>query len=100
MNIYSLNVYINYCKETGVTYTGLKAGYGQNFNETAYTNPFDGQTYVKGDLLPVWKEVQANLNCQIVDAVWDFEEDAYTQRATRDQWTKIKDIQTLVILTI
>ena len=87
----TLNVYVNYCKETGVTYTGLKAGKGSSFNGTAYTNPIDGQTYVKGDLLPMWKAVQENLNCKIVDAVWNFEEDAYTQKATKDQWTKIKD---------
>lgn len=87
----TLNVYVNYCKETGVTYTGLKAGKGSSFNGTAYTNPIDGQTYVEGDLLPMWKAVQDNLNCKINDAVWDFAEDAYTQKATKDQWTKIKD---------
>lgn len=87
----TLNVYVNYCKESGVTYTGLKTGKGDSFNGTAYTNPFDGQTYVEGDILPMWKAVQTNLGCTINDAVWDFEEDAYTQKATKDQWTKIKD---------
>ena len=86
-----MNVYINYCKETGVTYTGLKAGKGDSFNGLNYTNPFDGQTYTEGDLLPMWKAVEQNLKCKINDAVRDFKEDNYTQKATKDQWNKIKD---------
>lgn len=81
----TLNVYINYCAQTGVTFTGLMSGF-----ET-YTNPIDGITYTKGTLLPMWKAVQENLGCQIKDAVWDFTEDGYTKKKTADQWTVLKE---------
>ena len=79
-----LNVYVNYCAQTGVTFTG-------NLGGDSYVNPFDGQTYVKGNLLPLWKTVQTNLNCEIHDSVWDFKDDAYTKKATKDQWTVLSD---------
>ena len=79
-----MNVYVNYCAQTGATFTG-------NLGGTSYTNPFDGQTYVKGNLLPMWKTVQSNLNCVIHDSVWDFTDDAYTKAKTTDQWTVLSD---------
>lgn len=69
----TLNVYVNYKGTTGVTFTGKYAKIG-----TSYTNPIDGQTYVAGDLLPMWKEVQNKLGVTIKDAVTMFEKDSYT----------------------
>ena len=63
-----LNVYVNYCAQTGVTWTG-------NLGGDSYLNPFDNQTYTEGNLLPMWKEVQSKLNCVIHDSVWDFKDD-------------------------
>lgn len=69
----TLNVYVNYKGTTGVTFTGKYAKTG-----TSYTNPVDGQTYVAGDLLPMWKQVQENLGVTIQDAVNMFNGDMYT----------------------
>ena len=84
LNGRKLNVYVNYCAQTGVTYTG-------NIGGESYVNPFDNQTYVKGNILPMWKEVQTRLNVEIHDSVWDFKDDGYTKKATKDQWTVLSD---------
>ena len=70
-----LNVYINYKAYSGVSFVGKKM--------TTYTNPIDGQTYVEKDILPMWKQIQTDLNCVINDAVYDF--------ATADGYTKESD---------
>lgn len=79
-----MNVYVNYCAQTGVTYTG-------NIGGESYLNPFDNQTYVKGNLLPMWKAVQSKLNCEIHDSVWDFKDDGYTKKKVEEQWTVLSD---------
>lgn len=84
LNGRKMNVYVNYCAQTGATFTG-------NYGGESYLNPFDNQTYVKGNLLPMWKAVQANLNCEIHDIVWDFKDDGYTKAKTTDQWTVLSD---------
>lgn len=76
-----MNVYVNYDAKSGATFTG-------KYKES-YTNPFDGQTYVAGNLLPMWKEIQTRLNCTINDSVWDFEKDAYSKKSSKDQWTTV-----------
>ena len=68
-----LNVYLNYKAYAGVSFVGTKM--------TTYTNPIDGQTYVEKDLLPMWKQIQTDLNCEIHDAVYDFKSDSYTQNS-------------------
>ena len=80
----TLNIYVNYCAQTGVTWTG-------NLGGDSYLNPFDNQTYTQGNLLPMWKEVQTKLNCVIHDSVWDFKDDGYTKAKTTDQWTVLSD---------
>ena len=75
----TLNVYINYKGQMGVTYTGKVSKLG-----TTYTNPIDNVTYKDGDLLPTWKEVEKNLKVSIHDAVRDFKEDSYTKTSDDD----------------
>ena len=80
----TLNVYINYKGNTGVTFTGKYSKVG-----TSYVNPIDGQTYVEKSLLPMWKQVQTNLGVTIKDAVWDFENDSYTATSEDAVYTAI-----------
>ena len=80
----TLNVYINYKGKMGVTYTGKESKLGATF-----TNPVDGKTYTKGDILPMWSQVQTNLNITVRDAVWDFQSDAYTKTSEKDVYTAI-----------
>ncbi len=61
----TINCYVNYCGAYGVTFTG-KNGLG-----TSYKNPIDGQTYVAGNLLPMWKQLEKNLEVTIHDSVAD-----------------------------
>ena len=79
----TMNVYVSYCAQTGATFTGKMSGF------TTYTNPVDGITYLAGNLLPMWKEVETKLNCKIHDSVWDFEKDKYTVKKTQDQWKNV-----------
>ena len=92
----TLNVYVNYKGTTGVTFTGKYAKAG-----TSYTNPIDGQTYVAGDLLPMWKEVQNKLGVTIKDAVTMFNGDSYTATSEDAVYTAISNdanISTIDIL--
>ncbi len=79
----TMNVYINYTGQYGATFTGKVSKF------ESYTNPIDGQTYRKGDLLPMWKEVQTQLKCKINDAVWEVDE--YVPVKDEDQHLKLKD---------
>ena len=76
-----LNVYINYKAYSGVSFVGTKM--------TTYLNPIDGQTYKKGDMLPMWKQIQTDLNCEIHDAVYDFAGDNYTKDSDDAVYTAI-----------
>ncbi|MDE7105663.1 MAG: hypothetical protein K2O22_00680 [Anaeroplasmataceae bacterium] len=85
----TLNVYINYKGQMGVTYTSASP-----LGKT-YQNPIDGNLYQDGDLLPTWKEVQTRLGVTIHDAVRDFKEDSYTKASDDDIYTAIKDSKKL-----
>lgn len=89
LNGRTINCYVNYCGKSGVTFTG-KALNG------SFKNPIDGKTYVKGDLLPMWDQVQKNLNVTIHDSVYDVDgyvsvkDDAqYTSLSGYDQFNKL-----------
>ncbi len=80
----TVNMYVNYKGKSGVTYTGNESKLGPT-----YANPIDGNSYSKGDLLPMWKQVQTNLGVTIHDSVWDFTEDSYTKTKEDDVYTAI-----------
>ncbi|MDE6655912.1 MAG: hypothetical protein K2J85_02860 [Anaeroplasmataceae bacterium] len=80
----TMNMYLNYKAKSGVTYTGNESKLG-----AAYQNPIDGKTYTRGDLMPMWSEVQTKLGVTIKDAVWDFTKDAYTQDSEDKIYTAI-----------
>lgn len=83
LNGKTLNVYLNYKGQMGVTYTGkTKLG-------ATYTNPIDGVTYKDGDILPMWSKVQENLGITVKDAVRMFKEDSYTKTSDNDVYTAI-----------
>lgn len=78
----TINCYVNYKGAYGVTFTG-KNGLG-----TSYKNPIDNQTYVPGNLLPMWKQVQENLDVTIHDSVVDV--DNYVSGDDATQLTKLE----------
>ncbi|MDE7263522.1 MAG: hypothetical protein K2N64_02530 [Anaeroplasmataceae bacterium] len=84
LNGKTMNMYINYKAKAGVTYTGQENKLG-----ATYQNPIDGKTYQRGDLLPMWSEVQTKLGVTIHDAVRDFTADAYTQDSEDKIYTAI-----------
>lgn len=68
-----VKVYLNYQAKSGVTYR----------QETAYTNPFDGQTYQQNDILPTWKEFAKNCNITIKDVA------SYTDKSDNDTYKTV-----------
>ena len=65
----TMNVYLNYKGQSGVSFTGKVKGHAQ------YTNPLEGnKTYTQGAILPMWEAVAKNLKCEIKDAVWAVDE--------------------------
>ncbi|MDE7385449.1 MAG: hypothetical protein K2M84_06795 [Anaeroplasmataceae bacterium] len=92
----TMNMYLNYKAKSGVTYTGNESKLG-----ATYQNPIDGQTYARGDLMPMWKEVESQLGVKIHDAVRDFTADAYTQDSEDKIYTAIgsdKNIENIDIM--
>ncbi|MDE6047551.1 MAG: hypothetical protein K2F56_02870 [Anaeroplasmataceae bacterium] len=80
----TMNMYLNYKAKSGVTYTGNESKLG-----ATYQNPIDGKTYARGDLMPMWSEVESRLGVTIHDAVRDFTADAYTQDSEDKIYTAI-----------
>ena len=77
----TIDVYVNYNGAYGPTFTGLVP------NFSTYYNPVDGKTYGEKDLLPVWKQIQEDLKCTIVDAAWSV--DQYTSKDDASQKTAL-----------
>lgn len=75
-----IKMYLNYKGKSGVSYTGKESKLG-----TSFTNPIDKQTYTPKALLPMWKQVQTNLECTITDAVWNLGE--YVQTDDKAMYT-------------
>lgn len=73
----NIKVYINYKATSGVSYV-------KDLGAT-YTNPIDGVTYTRGQMLPMWSQVQQNLGCTITDAVKGL--DDYVQDTEEKQYT-------------
>ncbi|MDE7161278.1 MAG: hypothetical protein K2N65_00815 [Anaeroplasmataceae bacterium] len=73
----TIDVYMNYKGTMGPTFTGLVSKF------STYTNPVDGKTYNKGDLLPVWNQLQEDLKCTIHDSAWDVDQYTSTDDATQ-----------------
>lgn len=77
LNGKNIKVYINYKAISGVSYV-------KDLGAT-YTNPIDGVTYTRGQILPMWSQVKQNLGCTITDAVKGL--DDYTQDSEEKQYT-------------
>lgn len=78
----TVNIVVNYKGQSGISYRQDASYLGVN-----------GKTYVKGDLLPVWEEVQKKFNVKIVDSTDYSKADDNSQfdALTANQAGKFKD---------